>query len=76
MSPVKGRVRVAGLLFYLLQPGALQLWPNVAAAQPGSGLGRVIVIKLGEGEVRKNVVTEEHSYIPYTELKYNASYAV
>ena len=48
MSPVKGRVRVAGLLFYLLQPGALQLRTRVAAAQPGAGLGRVIVIKLGE----------------------------
>lgn len=42
---VKGRVSVAGLLFYLLQPGALQLGPGVAAAQPGPGLGRVIVIK-------------------------------
>lgn len=42
---VKGRVGVAGLLFYLLQPGALELGPLVAAAQTRPRLGRVIVIQ-------------------------------
>ena len=45
-SPVEGRLCVAGLLLDLLQPGALQLGPRVAAAQPGPGLGRVVIIQL------------------------------
>ena len=46
LSPVKGRVGVAWLFFYLLQPGALELGPLVAAAQTRPRLGRVIVIQL------------------------------
>jgi len=42
---VEGGLGVAGLLLDLLQPGALELGPRVAAAQPGPGLGRVIVIQ-------------------------------
>ena len=45
-SPVEGGLGVAGLLLDLLQPGALELGPRVAAAQPRPGLGRVIVIQL------------------------------
>ena len=45
-SPVEGGLCVAGLLLNLLQPGALQLGPRVTAAQPGPGLGRVVIIQL------------------------------
>ena len=45
-SPVEGGLCVAGLLLDLLQPGALQLGPRVAAAQPGPGLGWVVIIQL------------------------------
>ena len=44
--PVEGGVRVAGLLLDLLQPGALQLRPRVAAAQSGPGLSWVVIIQL------------------------------
>ena len=46
LLPVEGRVCVAGLLLDLLQPGALELWAGVAAAEPRAGVGRVRVIQL------------------------------
>ena len=45
-SPVESGLCVAGLLLDLLQPGALQLGPRVAAAQPGPGLGWVVIVQL------------------------------
>ena len=45
-SPVEGGLCVAGLLLDLLQPGALQLGPRVTAAQPGPGLGWVVIVQL------------------------------
>ena len=70
-SPVEGGLGVAGLLLDLLQPGALELGPRVAAAQPGPRLGRVIVIQLAHSHSQLLSIVNYAYCLYVTELSNN-----
>ena len=70
-SPVEGGLGVAGLLLDLLQPGALELGPRVAAAQPGPGLGRVVIVQLAHSHSQLLSIVNYAYCLYVTELSSN-----